>query len=139
MTNTRTLAHLREQAVGLRRAGKSRREIQAILQIRSNEMLNNLLRGEPPLLSTRRPNAKDDLSARARELREHGLDYKQIADELNVSKSSVSLWVRDIPRPERLSPQEGAKRRDDAVAAYWATERPRRAAARTAIREAARA
>jgi len=34
MTNTLTLPQLREEAVTLRRAGKSRREIQQILQIR---------------------------------------------------------------------------------------------------------
>jgi predicted transcriptional regulator len=34
---------------------------------------------------------------RARELRAAGLTLKQIAEELHVSKSSVSLWVRDVP------------------------------------------
>ena len=53
-----------------------------------------------------RPRAKDDLHARARELRERGLDYEEIAAALGVSKSSVSLWVRDIPRPFRLTYEE---------------------------------
>jgi predicted transcriptional regulator len=134
MTNKLPLPQLREQAIALRRAGKSRREIQEILQIRSNGTLNEVLRGEPPQPWTRRPNAKDDVRAKARELRERGLAYQQIAAELGVSKSSVSLWVRDLPRPERLSYEECAKRRDRAVAAYWAAERPRREAAREAIR-----
>lgn len=69
MTNTLTLPQLREQAVALRRAGRSRREIQQILQIRSNGTLNEVLRGEPPPPWTRRPNAKDAVRARARELR----------------------------------------------------------------------
>lgn len=137
MTNTQPLTHLREQAIALRRAGKSRREIREILQVRSNETLNNLLRGEPPLPAARRPNAKDDLRVRARELREQGLDYEQISAELGVSKSSVSLWVRDMPIPERLSPQECARRRDDAVAAYWVKERTRREAAQEAVRTGA--
>lgn len=33
----------------------------------------------------------------ARELRAAGLTLQQIADRLHVSKSSVSLWVRDVP------------------------------------------
>ncbi len=107
------------------------------MQIRSNERLTEALRGEPPLISTRRPNAKDDLKAKARELREHGLAYKEIAAQLGVSKSSVSLWVRDLPRPERLSYEECQKRQNEAVAAYWASERARRTAAKDAIRTTA--
>lgn len=138
MTSNMPLSELREQAIALRRAGRSRREIKEILQIRSNERLNDALRGEPPLPSTRRPNAKDEVRAKARELRGQGLDYKRIAAELGVSKSSVSLWVRDLPRPERLSYEECRKRQDAAVAAYWAAERPRREAAKDSIRAAAR-
>lgn len=122
----------------MRRAGKSRREIKEILQIRSNSRLGDALRGEPPLPSTWRPNAKDDMRAKARELRGEGLDYKRIAAELGVSKSSVSLWVRDLPRPERLSYEECRKRQDAAVAAYWAAERPRREAYRESIKTTAR-
>ncbi len=135
---TKPLAELREQAIALRRAGKSRREIKEILRITSNWTLNEVLRGEPPLPSTWRPNAKDDLRAKARDMREQGLNYKQIAAELKVSKSSVSLWVRDIPRPERLSFEECAKRQAKAVSTYWTAERARRAAATDAIRDEAR-
>ena len=134
MTNTQRLAQVREQAIALRRAGKSRREIKEILWIGSNETLNNALRGEPPPAWTRRPHAKDTLRRKARELREQGLAYRDIAAALGVSKSSVSLWVRDMPRPARLSREECAKRQADAVAAYWAAERPRREAVRQAIR-----
>ena len=70
---------LRERAIALRRAGHSRREIKEILGIGSNQTLNEALRGEPPPEWTRRPRAKDDLHARARELREQGLDYEEIA------------------------------------------------------------
>ncbi len=137
MTDVLTFSELREQAIALRRAGKSRREIQEILQIRSNARLNDVLRGEPPQPRTRRPNAKDDLHARARELRQQGLDYEQIATELGVSKSSVSLWVRDMPRPERLSYEQCRRRSADGVAAYWARERVEREAARAAVSSAA--
>jgi transcriptional regulator with XRE-family HTH domain len=132
-----SFAELREQAIALRRAGKSRREIKEILQIGSNQTLNEALRGEPPLMSTWRPNAKDDLRAKARELRQQGLVYNEIAAKLGVSKSSVSLWVRDMPRPERLSYQTCRQRQAAGVAAYWAVERQRREKARAAVTTAA--
>ena len=130
---------LRERAVALRRAGRSRREIKALLGISSNATLDKALRGEPPPEWTRRPNAKDALRARARELREGGLDYEEIAGALGVSKSSVSLWVRDMPRPARLSYEESRKRAADGARRYWAAERPAREAKREAARAAAAA
>ncbi|MFH8346254.1 hypothetical protein [Streptomyces sp. NPDC018045] len=96
---------LREQAVTLRRAGLSRRQIRDRLHIHihihihNNDILNRLLEGEPPPDWTRRPNAKDDLRARARELRGRGMTYDEIQVELGCSKSSISLWVRDLPKP----------------------------------------
>jgi len=129
----------REQAIALRRAGKSRLEIKALLDVRSNETLNKLLAGEPPPEWTRRPRAKDDRHAEARRLREQGYAYNQIAAELGVSKSSVSLWVRDIPRPERLSYEECRKRQAEGVRRYWEDERPAREAQRETARTAAAA
>jgi transcriptional regulator with XRE-family HTH domain len=128
---------LRERAIALRRAGRSRREIKQILGVGSNQTLNEALRGEPPPEWTRRPRAKDDLHARARELREQGLDYEEIAGALGVSKSSVSLWVRDMPRPERLSYEECCKRSAEGSRVYWEAERPVREARREAVRVAA--
>jgi transcriptional regulator with XRE-family HTH domain len=130
---------LREQAIALRRAGKSRREIKELLAITSNRTLNEVLRGEPPQPWTWRPNAKDDLRAKARELREQGFDYEEIVAELGVSKSSVSLWVRDLPRPPGLSYEECRKRAAEGVHRYWAAERPVREAERQAISAAAAA
>jgi transcriptional regulator with XRE-family HTH domain len=130
---------LREQAVALRRAGRSRREIKELLGIGSNQTLNEALKGEPPLPQQVRPNAKDAERAKARELRAQGLDYNRIAAQLGVSKGSVSLWVRDMPRPEALSYEECRKRQAEAVARYWATERPLREAGREAISAAAAA
>jgi transcriptional regulator with XRE-family HTH domain len=45
--------------------------------------------------------AKPELKARARELRRAGRTYDEIVTELGVAKSSVSLWVRDLPKPRR--------------------------------------
>jgi hypothetical protein len=134
-----TFEDRREQAIALRRAGKSRLEIKALLDVRSNETLNKLLAGEPPPEWTRRPRAKDDRHAEARRLREQGYAYNQIAAELGVSKSSVSLWVRDMPRPERLSYEECRKRQVEGVRRYWEDERPAREAQREAARAAAAA
>jgi transposase len=127
------------QAVALRRAGRSRREIKEILGITSNATLDKLLAGEPPPEWTRRPRAKDDLRAKARLLREQGLDYDRIAAELGVSKGSVSVWVRDLPWPERLSYEECRKRAAEGVRRYWETERPVREAKREAACAAAAA
>ena len=100
---------LREKAVALRRAGLSRRQIRDRLHVDNNDILNRLLEGEPPPAWTKRPNAKDDLREKARELRLQGWTYDQIQVELGCSKSSISLWVRDLPKPERRDPSEQAK------------------------------
>jgi DNA invertase Pin-like site-specific DNA recombinase len=118
MTQKIEFSQLREQAIALRRAGKSRREIKELLGITSNWTLNESLQGEPPVPQNFRPNAKDDARAQARALREQGLSYNQIAAELGVSKSSVSLWVRDLPQPEGLSYEEGRRRAAEGVRKY---------------------
>nr|BFD84374.1 hypothetical protein StreXyl84_37750 [Streptomyces sp. Xyl84] len=100
---------LRKQAVALRRAGLSRRQIRDRLHVDNNDILNRLLQGEPAPEWTKRPNAKDDLRERARGLRLQGWTYDQIQTELGCSKSSISLWVRDLPKPERRDPTEQAK------------------------------
>ncbi|MGW3459024.1 helix-turn-helix domain-containing protein [Streptomyces olivaceoviridis] len=100
---------LRERAITLRRAGLSLRQIRDELKIYNNDILNRLVKGEPPPEWTKRPRAKDDLRARARELRLQGWTYDRIEAELGCSRSSVSLWVRDLPRPERRrTPEEAA-------------------------------
>jgi transcriptional regulator with XRE-family HTH domain len=130
---------LREHIVQLRREGKSRRQIKEILGPMSNSTLDEALKGEPPPEWTRRPNAKDDVRKRARELRDQGLDYEEIAAALGVSKSSVSLWVRDLPRPVGLSYEECRQRAAEGVRRYWAVERQVNEAKRTAARAAAEA
>ena len=99
MRTPQELNLLRKHAVILRRQGKSRSQIKQILGPMSNSTLNNALKNEPPPEWTLRPNAKDELRASARELRGQGLDYEEIAAALGVAKSSVSLWVRDLPTP----------------------------------------
>ncbi|MEU6862618.1 hypothetical protein ABZ924_04960 [Streptomyces sp. NPDC046876] len=99
---------LREQAVALRREGLSRRQIRDRLCVYNGDILNRLLQGEPAPEWTKRPNAKDDLRDRARELRLQGMTYDQIQLELGCSKSSISLWVRDLPKPDRQRTKEEA-------------------------------
>ncbi len=123
MTAKLDYSQLREQAIALRRAGKSRREIKDILGIGSNETLGKALRGVPPPEWTRRPRAKDERHAKARELRAQGLTYNEIAAELGVSKGSISLWVRDLPRPGRLSYEESRRRSAEGTAAYFRERR----------------
>ncbi|RZU29213.1 hypothetical protein EV284_5425 [Streptomyces sp. BK022] len=100
---------LRAQAVALRRQGMSLRQIRDHLKIHNNDLLNRLVHGEPAPEWTKRPNAKDALREQARELRRQGCTYDQIEAALGCSRSSVSLWVRDLPKPERKrSPEEAA-------------------------------
>ncbi|MFE1934965.1 hypothetical protein ACFW95_32255 [Streptomyces sp. NPDC059474] len=96
-----TFEELRERAIALRKEGMSRRQIRDRLKVSNNDILNRLLEGEPPPEWTKRPNAKDDLRARAREMRLRGMTYDRIQLELGCSKSSISLWVRDLPKPDR--------------------------------------
>src|SRR5215469_5045557 len=138
MTDKLRLQELRQQAIALRRAGKSRREIKEILGV-GNSTLNPALRDEPPPLWTLRPRAKDELHARAREMRGGGATYDEIAAELGVSKSSVSLWVRDMPRRGRISYEEFRKRNAEGVSRYWAAEHARREAQRQAVSDRAAA
>jgi transposase len=108
---------LRERAIALRRAGLSLRQIRDELQVHNKETLQRLVTGEPPPEWTKRPNAKDDLRDRARELRGQGWTYNEIQAELGCSKSSVSLWGRDLPHPEpRCTPEEQRARMNAGLA-----------------------
>jgi hypothetical protein len=119
---------LREEAVTLRLAGKSVREIRDTLGPVGKRTLSAALKDTPPAEWTRRPNAKDDLRDKARELRTQGLSYNEIVTQLGVSKSSVSLWVRDLPCPERFAyvhserRQEGLRRYNGARSARNAAQ-----------------
>lgn len=106
---------LRERAVALRSAGRSRREIQAELGI-GEDLAKALLSGVPLPDSLRRPRAKDELRARAVELRLAGASHDTIATELGVSKASCSLWLRHLPRPD-IDPQRAAESQERRLAA----------------------
>ena len=127
-----TFDELRAAAIALRREGLSRAQIRARLQVRNNDPLNRLLADEPPPEWTKRPNAKDDLRARARELRKAGRTYDEIVAELGVSKGSVSLWVRDLPKPQKTPEQMHAMRE-----ARWAPYRAERDSTRRRTSQAA--
>jgi hypothetical protein len=77
--------------------------------------------------------------AQAREMRARGQTYNEIAAELGVSKGSVSLWVRDMPRSGRLSYEEYRKRNAEGVSRYWQAEGLRRESKRQAVRASAAA
>jgi hypothetical protein len=139
MRTSQELDQLRDQAVMLRRQGKSLRQIKQVLGPMSNATLHDALKSEPPPEWTRRPKAKDELRARARELRTGGMSYEGIAAALGVAKSSVSYWVRDMSRPARLGYEECRKRSAEGARRYWAAERPAREARRAAVCEAAAA
>ncbi|WP_411072273.1 helix-turn-helix domain-containing protein [Streptomyces sp. cmx-4-25] len=106
--------NLREQAIALRREGLSLRQIRNRLKVYNNDLLHRLVKGEPAPEWTKRPNARDDLRARARELRLEGWTYDRIQAELGCSKSSVSLWVRDLPKPEPRYTEEERRARMNA-------------------------
>jgi AcrR family transcriptional regulator len=66
-------------------------------------------------------------------MRAGGATYDEIAAELGVSKGSISLWVRDMPRRGRISYEEFRKRNAEGVSKYWAAEHARREAQRQEI------
>ncbi|WP_116212179.1 hypothetical protein [Streptomyces olivoreticuli] len=76
--------------------------------------------------------AKTELQARARELRLAGRTYDEIVAELGVAKSSVSLWVRDLPKPQKTAEQMQAMSE-----ARWEPYRKTRALVRQQTKEAA--
>jgi predicted transcriptional regulator len=123
---------LGEQARAMRAAGRSRREIVEELHV-GDDLLTELLAGTEVPKELRRRKAKDHLRARARELREQGWSYPRIAKELGVSKSSCSLWLRDMDHPEP-SP-EGQERRTAAIRAAAAREQGRREQERELLKQ----
>ncbi|MEV6672905.1 hypothetical protein [Streptomyces sp. NPDC051162] len=76
--------------------------------------------------------AKTEQQARARELRLAGRTYDEIVAELGVAKSSVSLWVRDLPKPQKTAEQMHAMSE-----ARWEPYRKARDLARQQTKEAA--
>ena len=114
-----------QRARTLRAAGLSIEQIATRLDLRSRTMVYRWVRDLPTPQWTARPNAKDDLREQARMMRVDGATYDEIVRRLGVSKSSVSLWVRDLPHPERSL--EGEQRRRAGLLRY-VEERSARAA-----------
>jgi hypothetical protein len=88
----------------------------------------------PPTPRARHPRARDDLRERARALRRQGWSYDRIRAEPGCSKSPVSLWGRDLPRP---APRHTAEERRSLTAAGLARLYAEREAARVGERRAA--
>lgn len=120
-TNGNDKPELRARARELRDTGYTRDQIRVALGLPSDWAVTQLLDREPARHPGLRTQAKDDLRKRARELRLEGHTYPEIAEELGVSKSSVSLWVRDLPAPDS-TPEGKARsqeRRTAAIQAVW--------------------
>jgi transposase len=126
-------ASRREQAVQLRLAGLSRSQIAEALGLAAGggEPLSTWLRDVPAPAWTRRPRAKDDLRATAVAMRQEGRSYREIAEVVGVAKSTLSLWLCDVPLNEEqrralaLRSPSGATRRAQAIRASSAQRRAR--------------
>jgi transposase-like protein len=91
----------REQAIQLRLAGLSRSQIADALGLGSGgQPLCRWLQDVPPPAWTRRPRAKDHLREQAVAMRKEGRSYREIKEVVGVAKSTLSLWLRDIPLTE---------------------------------------
>jgi transposase-like protein len=101
------------------------RQIQNRLGI-GKDRLYELLRGIPAPAWTKRPNAKDELRARAVELRAKGCSVVDIGLELGVAKSTAYQWVKHLPI-DNGSPR-AKEQRQQAVLLREAKSAARRAA-----------
>lgn len=112
-------------------------QIAAALGLRSGGgRLHEWLRGVPPPEWTKRPNAKDDAREEAIALRRAGLSYREILEHLPVSKSSLSLWLREVPVSEEHR-EAILKRACESSATRAETNRALGARRRADIREVA--
>lgn len=126
---------IKDQARALRRDGASVSQIAHSLGVRSTSAVQRWVADVPTPPWTSRPTAKDDKRHEARELRSSGATLGQIAEKLAVSKSSVSVWVRDVPVPEELLERARHARR---ISSHrWVRERVVREAERQAVKREA--
>ncbi len=112
---------MQQTAIRMRLEGHSKKEIAAALGFKTGgRTLSTWLKDIPAPEWTKRPTAKDDLRALALEMRMQGMSYKEIAQEIGVSKSSLSLWLRGVllteEQKERLEGKqsENGRRRAEA-------------------------
>jgi hypothetical protein len=87
----------------LRREGKTYAEIRAVVGEVSDDRLATWLAGIPRPAQTRRTHKMVRERREARRMRAAGATYTEIAAELDVSKASLSFWLRDMPVPERVA------------------------------------
>jgi Homeodomain-like domain len=90
----------------------------------SREQIEDWLRGVPAPDWTKRPNAKDELHARAVEMRNAGHSVPSIARELGVARSTAWQWTKHIPLADDTA--EAQRRRAHAkrmTDARWARHR----------------
>ena len=112
-------------------------QIASALGLRSGGgRLHEWLRGVPPPVWTARPRAKDEIREQAIGLRRDGLSYREISEHLMVSKSSLSLWLRDVPVSEEHR-EAMHKRLRESSATRAETNRALGARRRADIREVA--
>ncbi|HEX2119245.1 MAG TPA: hypothetical protein VHF91_08675 [Acidimicrobiales bacterium] len=129
----------REEAVQLRLAGWSRSQIADALGLAGGgQPLSRWLRGVPPPAWTRRPRAKDDLREMAVAMRKEGRSYREIREVVAVSKSTLSLWLRDVPLTEEQQ-LALALRGPAATTARWEANRANKARHRLRVQAEARA
>lgn len=86
----------------LRLSGMSRSQIAEALGLApgGGEPLGTWLRSVPAPAWTKRPRSKDDLRETAVAMRKEGRSYSEIGEVVGVSKSTLSLWLRDVPLTE---------------------------------------
>lgn len=116
----------------LRLEGLSRSQIAVALGLGGGgEPLSTWLKGVPVPEWTRRPNAKDDLRERAVAMRKDGRSYREIQAVVGVAKSTLSLWLCDVPLTEdqqrvlAMRTPAAASRRAQAIRASAAQRRLR--------------
>jgi transposase len=89
------------QAIQLRLEGHTRSQIAQVLGMKTGgQTLSEWLRGVPAPAWTKRPTAKDGIRAVAEAMRRQGHSYSEIQKVVGVSKSSLSLWLKDLPLTE---------------------------------------
>ena len=88
----------KEQATEMRLAGIGVKRIAKELHV-SQEVVHALLVDVPPPSTHLRHRAKDEHREAAIALRREGRTYREIQEELGVSKGSLSLWLRELPQP----------------------------------------
>lgn len=123
---------MRKAAVEMRLAGKARREIAAALGFKTGgRTLDKWLKDVPAPDWTKRPNAKDDVREKAVAMRKEGRSYREIGEVVSVAKSTLSLWLRDVPLTDeqrtalQVRRVRGAERRAAAIKAQHTAFRER--------------